>query len=145
LTVTLGGAPNPGDTFSVTPATAPANSSLFGTLDDIIAALKTPADGNPTAKASLANAMSTGIARFQNSLSALTVTQASVGGREQQITALQTTTQNSFLDAQNNLQDVQSADMVSTISQFELTQTALQAAQQSFVKVQGLSLFQFLS
>jgi len=33
---------------------------------------------------------------------------------------------------------------VSAISKFQLTQNALQAAQQSFVKIQGMSLFQYI-
>jgi len=39
---------------------------------------------------------------------------------------------------------VTDVDMVSAISQYQLTQNALQAAQQSFVKIQGLSLFQYM-
>ena len=144
MTVTISGAPNPGDNFSVTPATASANSSLFSTIDSIISALKTPVTGNPSAQASLTNALSTGLTRFQNSLSAVTVVQASVGGREQQLQALQTVTQNNSLQTQSDLSNVTSVDMTSVISQFELQQTALQAARQSFVKIQGLSLFQFI-
>ncbi|RKP44386.1 flagellar hook-associated protein FlgL [Trinickia fusca] len=145
MSATISGAPNPGDTFSVTPSTTPANSSLFSTLDSIISALNTPADGNPAAKATLQNALTTGTSRFQNSLTNITVVQASVGGREQELQALQTTTNNNSLQAQNNLSNLTSVDMVSTISQFELTQNALQAAQKSFVQIQSMSLFQYIS
>lgn len=144
MTVSISGAPNPSDTFTVTPATASANSSVFSTIDSMIAALQTPADNNPAAKATLSNNLATGMTRFQNSLTAITVTQASVGGREQELTALQTTTKNNSLQATNDLSNVTNVDMISAISQYQLTQNALQAAQQSFVKIQGLSLFQYM-
>jgi len=144
MTVSISGAPNPSDTFTVTPATTSANSSVFSTIDSMIAALQTPADNNPAAKATLSNNLATGMTRFQNSLTAMTVVQASVGGREQELTALQTTTKNNSLQATNDLSNVTDVDMISAISQYQLTQNALQAAQQSFVKIQGLSLFQYM-
>lgn len=144
MTVSISGAPNPSDTFTVTPATATTNSSVFSTIDSIISALQTPADNNTAAKATLSNNLATGLTRFQNSLTAITVVQASVGGREQELQALQTTTKNNSLQASSDLSNVTSVDMVSAISQYQLTQNALKAAQQSFVKIQGMSLFQYL-
>ncbi len=144
MSVTLGGNPNPGDTFTVTPSTASQNSSLFTTIDSIISALQTPTTGSTAAGATLANALSTGTVRFQNSLSAISVVQASVGGREQQLNALQTVTQTNYVQTQSDISNVTDIDMVSTISKYQLQQTTLQAAQQSFVKIQGTSLFQYL-
>ena len=144
MQVAITGAPNPGDTFSVTPSTAPQNSSMFSTLDSIIAALQQPVSNNPAAQATFSNAMTTGLSAFQNSLTNVTVVQASVGGREQELQALQTTTQTNSLQAQSELSNLTGVDMVSAISNFELTQNALQAAQQSFVKIQGMSLFQYI-
>lgn len=144
MQVSIAGAPNPGDTFSVTPSTAPQNSSVFATIDSVIAALQTPASNNPAATASLANSLTTGLSALQNSLTNVTVVQASVGGREQELQALQTTTQTNSLQTQSNLADLTGVDMVSAISNFELTQNALQAAQQTFVKIQGMSLFQYI-
>ncbi len=144
MQIAITGAPNPGDTFSVSPATAPQNSSLFSTLDSIISALQQPANNNPTATATLANSLSTGMARFQNSLTNVTVVQASVGGREQELHALQTTTQTNSTQVQSDLSNLTGVDMVTAISKFEQTQSALQAAQQTFVKMQGMSLFQYI-
>lgn len=144
MQVSITGAPNPGDTFSVTPATAPQNSSLFSTIDSVIAALQQPASNNPAATATLTNALTTGLSAFQNSLSNVTVVQASVGGREQELQALQTTTQTNSVQTQSDLANLTGVDMVSAISNFQLTQNALQAAQQSFVKIQGMSLFQYI-
>jgi flagellar hook-associated protein 3 FlgL len=144
MQVAITGAPVPGDTFSVTPATAPQNSSVFSTLDSIISALQQPASNNPTATATLENALTTGMSRFQNSLTNVTVVQASVGGREQELQALQTTTQTNVTQTQSDLSSLTGVDMVSAITKFEQTQSALQAAQQTFVKIQGMSLFQYI-
>jgi flagellar hook-associated protein 3 FlgL len=144
MQVSITGAPAPGDTFSVTPATAPQNSSVFSTLDSIISALQQPANNNPTATASLENALTTGMARFQNSLTNVTVVQASVGGREQELQALQTTTKTNSTQLQSDLSNLTGVDMVTAITKFQQTQSALQAAQQTFVKMQGLSLFQYI-
>jgi flagellar hook-associated protein 3 FlgL len=144
MQVAITGAPAPGDTFSVTPATAPQNSSVFSTLDSIISALQQPANNNPTATATLENALTTGMSRFQNSLTNVTVVQASVGGREQELQALQTTTQTNVTQTQSDLSNLTGVDMVTAITKFEQTQSALQAAQQTFVKIQGMSLFQYI-
>ena len=144
MQVAVTGAPAPGDTFTVTPATAQQNSSVFSTLDSIISALQQPASNNPTATATLENSLMTGLARFQNSLTNVTVVQASVGGREQELQALQTTTQTNSTQVQSDLSNLTGVDMVSAITKFEQTQSALQAAQQTFVKMQGMSLFQYI-
>jgi flagellar hook-associated protein 3 FlgL len=144
MQVSISGAPNPGDTFTVTPATATQNTSVFSTLDSVIAALKQPADNNPTAVATLKNALTSGLTRVQNSMTNVTVVQASVGGREQELQALQTTTRTNSVQTQSDLATLTGVDMVTAISKFEETQSALQAAQQTFVKMQGMSLFQYI-
>jgi flagellar hook-associated protein 3 FlgL len=145
MNVTISGTPNPGDTFSVTPATSSANSSLFGTLDSIISALQTPTNGTPAGLANLTNALTTGTTAFQNSLTNITTVEATVGGREQELEALQTSTSNASVQTQSNLANITSANMVSTITQFEQLQNSLEAAQKSFVQIQGMSLFQYIN
>ncbi|MGX2040111.1 flagellar hook-associated protein FlgL [Methylocaldum sp. MU1018] len=48
------------------------------------------------------------------------------------------------VDTQANLSDIQDLDYAEAISRFNIQQVALQAAQQAYVKVQGLSLFDYL-
>jgi flagellar hook-associated protein 3 FlgL len=45
----------------------------------------------------------------------------------------------------SSLQDLTSINLVSSISQYELTQNALQGAQQAFASIQKMSLFQYIS
>lgn len=144
MQVSISGAPNPGDTFTVTPATATQNTSVFASLDSVIAALKQPADNNPTAVATLKNALTSALTQVQNSMTNVTVVQASVGGREHELQALQTTTQTNSVQTQSDLSNLTGVDMVTAITKFEQTQSSLQAAQQAFVKMQGMSLFQYI-
>jgi flagellar hook-associated protein 3 FlgL len=89
--------------------------------------------------------MNTGLSQLANTLNNVTTVQASVGGREQEVQALQTVTQTNSLQTQNSLSDLTSTDMVSTISKYTLQQAALQASQQAFVQIQNMSLFQYIN
>ena len=71
--------------------------------------------------------------------------QASVGGREQEIKAMQTVMSTNSLQISSNLADLTSTNMVSTISQFTQLQNALTGAQKAFVQLQNLSLFQYIN
>jgi flagellar hook-associated protein 3 FlgL len=44
----------------------------------------------------------------------------------------------------NNLADLISVNLPSAISQYEMTQNSLQAAQQAFAQIQKMSLFNYL-
>lgn len=78
-------------------------------------------------------------------MSNIQVVQASVGGREQQVKAMQTVTSTASVQTTSNLADLTSTDMPTAITQFEQLQNSLQAAQKAFVSVANLSLFQYMS
>lgn len=141
--VSITGAPAAGDTFTVTPATQ-AGTDIFSSIDAAITALQTPVVGTAGA-ANLSNSLSTAMQKVQNAMNNVVTVQASVGGREQELHALQTVTQTSTLQTQSNLSDITQVNLTSTISKYTMTQYALQAAQQGFVKIQGMSLFNYIS
>ena len=143
-TVAITGTPTSGDSFTVKPANQ-AGTDVFANLNAMISALQQPVAGDPAAIANLQNAMNTGLTQLGNTLNNVTAVQASVGGREQEVKALQTVTQTNALQTQSNLADLTSTDMVTTISQYTLQQAALQASQQAFVQVQNMSLFQYIN
>jgi flagellar hook-associated protein 3 FlgL len=130
--VVISGTPADGDTFNVAPATqvpaAQGGTNIFS-----------------TALAALQNTLATGMSQVQNSINNVTSVQATVGGREQQITAMQAVNQNQTLANTNSLDDLTSIDMPSTISKYTQTQYSLQASQEAFVQVQQMSLFQYLN
>ncbi|MGF6264076.1 flagellar hook-associated protein 3 FlgL [Paraburkholderia youngii] len=141
--VQISGTPAANDTFTVQPANK-AGTNVFANLNAMITALQQPVSGNPAAAATLQNALNTGLSQLGNTLDNITAVQASVGGREQEVKALQTVTQTNSLQTQSNLSDLTQTDMVSTISKYTMQQAALQASQQAFVKIQNMSLFQYI-
>lgn len=143
-TVPVSGTPANGDTFTVTPAPQ-AGTDVFASLDSMIAALKTPITGNPVAMAAFSNAMATGATKLSNTMNNVTTIQAGVGGREQEIKAMQAVMQTNTLQVSSNLADVTSTNIVSAISQFSQLQNALTGAQKAFVQMQNLSLFQYIN
>ncbi|HDR9588766.1 flagellar hook-associated protein FlgL [Burkholderia stabilis] len=144
LSVPVSGTPAAGDTFTVTPAPK-AGTDVFGALDSMIAALKVPVSSNTTAAAALANAMTTGTTKLNNMMTNVLTVQASVGGREQEIKAMQTVNQTNTLQITSNLSDLTSTNMVSTISQFLEMQNALTGSQKAYAQLQNLSLFQYIN
>jgi flagellar hook-associated protein 3 FlgL len=145
-TVAISGTPASGDTFTVAPANTgkTSDTDIFTTLDSLVNALKQPAD-SPAQQATLQNALTTAGAKINNTYNNVLTTQTSVGGREQEVTATQTATQTTTTQTANSLTDLVGVNLVSAISQYEMTQNSLQAAQQAFAQIQKMSLFNYLS
>jgi flagellar hook-associated protein 3 FlgL len=147
-TVSITGTPANNDTFTVQPATqvppSQGGTSIFATIQNMITALQAPAD-TPAAQAALQNSLNTGLTQVGNTLSNVATVQATVGGREDQIQAMQTSNQSQSLQNTNSLSDIMSVDLPSTISKYTQTQYSLQASEQAFVQVQQMSLFQYLN
>jgi len=139
--VTISGAPNAGDNFTVAPAARSAD--VFANLDSVIAALQKPVSG-ASDQVNLTNALNTALTQFHNTLNNVTTVQTSVGGREQEVQALQSITQSNNLQTQSNLADLTQTDLTSVISKYTMTQFSLQAAQQGFSMIQKLSLFNYI-
>ncbi|MFJ1213887.1 flagellar hook-associated protein FlgL [Burkholderia pyrrocinia] len=146
MTVAVSGKPAAGDTFAVAPAPqASGGSDVFSTLDAMISALKTPVTSNAVAGAALTNALMTGSTKLGNTMRNVTTIQASVGGREQEVKAMQAVNQTATLQTTSNLSDLTSTNMVTTISQYLQVQNALTGAQKAYVQLQNLSLFQYIN
>ena len=145
-TVAISGTPASGDTFTVAPANTGtiSDTDIFTTLDSLVNALKQPAD-SASAQATLQNALTTAGSKISNTYNNVLTTQTAVGGREQEVTATQTAMQTTSTQTANNLSDLVSVNLPSAISQYEMTQNSLQAAQQAFAQIQKMSLFNYLS
>ncbi|MDN7905594.1 flagellar hook-associated protein FlgL [Burkholderia diffusa] len=145
MKVAVSGTPAVNDTFSVTPAPQASGVDVFSTLDSMITALKTPVTGNPTASAALSNAMGTAATKINNTMRNVTTVLASVGGREQEVKAMQAVNQTAALQTSSNLSDLTSTNMVTTISQYLQVQNALSGAQKAYAQLQNMSLFQYIN
>lgn len=136
------GAPANGDSFTVTPS---ANESVFKTISDMITALGTPiAAGSASGAAQLNGNLTRGIRNLDNALNNILTTRASLGLRLNEIDALQSSGDDLGLQFKQSLSELQNVDYIKAISDLTQQKTYLEAAQQSFVKVSSLSLFNYL-
>lgn len=142
ITFSVKGTPNNGDTMTMKPATQ-AGTDMFANLQTVIKALKAPvvsaADG-----ANLANTIATTNRQFSNSLDNVLTVRSSVGSRLQELDALNTVGTNRNLNYTQSLSALQDLDYASAIGEYYQRQTALQAAQSSFMQIQGMNLFKYL-
>ncbi|MBK1716746.1 flagellar hook-associated protein FlgL [Thiocystis violacea] len=140
ITLTGTGTPDTGDEVIVRPA---PTVSLFDTLDAIATALEAPVS-DEAGRERLAEASSTALLNIDSSNGRLNEIRTSVGLR---LGALDTQTDiNSQrqLDLETTLSEVRDLDYAEAISRFKLQEVVLQAAQQTYVQVSRLSLFDFL-
>lgn len=144
LQVNINGTPAAGDTFKVATAKN-AGTDVFAAISDAIKALNTPVDSaGPVGRAKVLNALSTANRKISNAHDNVLTVRASVGSRLQELGALGTTGNSRALYDKSYLSDLQDLDYASAISEFYQRQTALQASQQTFVKIQHIALFNYL-
>lgn len=134
------GAPANGDTFTVQPST---KQSMFATITNAIAALRAPAD-DAAGKARLGNALSETNENLKSALDNVLTVRASVGARLKELDYLDDSGDGIDIQYATTLSKLQDLDMTKAISQFSQQQVTLQAAQQSFKALSGLSLFNYL-
>ncbi|MFZ5594237.1 MAG: flagellar hook-associated protein FlgL [Pseudomonadota bacterium] len=134
------GTPANGDTFTITPS---ANQDLFTTLENFVAALESPA-GSVLSQVHLNNAINRTLTDLDNGLGNILSVRATVGARLNAVDAQKDVNDGFKLQVQETLSKLQDLDYAEAVSRLNLQLTGLQAAQQSFLKIQGLSLFNFL-
>jgi len=142
LQISISGTPAAGDKVNVATAKN-AGSDVFSAIGDVIKALKTPVNG-PENQALVLNALSTANRKLTNAHDNVLTVRTSVGSRLQELDALAVSADNRTLQDKISLSDLQDLDYGSAIAEFYQRQTALQASQQTFVKIQQISLFNYL-
>lgn len=140
LEMTVSGTPATNDTLGIKPA---RTQSMFKTLDKLIATLEAPVTTDVERKQFTYDL---GVAgqNIDNALNNVLSVRASVGSRLQELDTLDDAGSARDLQYAEQLSDIQDVDYVKAVTELTQKQMQLQAAQQSFVKVSGLSLFNFL-
>ena len=138
-TISISGQPASGDSFTVQPS---SNQSVFKTVNDFVNALNTPVS-TPADRARFNNAASTALTNIDQAMQNFLSVRASVGAREQTIQAQQQSNDDFNTQLTQLRSSLESTDMVKAVSDLSLQMTTLQAGEQAFVKVQGLSLFNY--
>ncbi|BBP03832.1 flagellar hook-filament junction protein FlgL [Sulfuriferula plumbiphila] len=116
----------------------PAGKDIFKTLNDLATLLETPGTTN------LASGLSTANGDITQALDNVLKVRASVGSRLKELDSLDSAGSSRDIQYSQTLSWLQDVDYAKAISQLSQQQTTLQAAQQSFVKIAGLSLFNYL-
>ncbi len=137
ITLTLSGAPVAGDRFTVSTA-----ASTFDVIGNFVNALKS---GVATATTF---ASSQAIAGMDSAQESVSVVRSGVGSRMVEVDTQQTISSNldvQYTDTLSRLEGSDSASLIKIISDLTQQKTYLEAAQQSFMKVSNLSLFNYLN
>ncbi|MFT6770745.1 flagellar hook-associated protein FlgL [Congregibacter sp.] len=134
------GTPEDGD--SITLESAP-KQSIFETLRGIADALEN-SSGSPSGGAAVNNALASGLNNLDQAIGNVLEVQSDVGVRLNRIDSQQSINEEFNLQLQTTLSDVQDVDFAETISKLNLQLVALQAAQQTYVTTQGLTLFNYI-
>lgn len=123
--------------FENIPSSAGGNRSIFGTLKALSDGLAGPFNNDFTGMKEVLADLDTTLGRFLE-------TRTSVGARLNALDNQELQNEKFVIDTQITLSETQDLDYAEAISKFHLQTTALSAAQQTFAKVKGLSLFNYL-
>ncbi|MFW5816559.1 MAG: flagellar hook-associated protein FlgL [Wenzhouxiangella sp.] len=140
VNVTLRGSPEAGDEFIVEPA---ANQSVFATLDELIGTLES-ASATPADAAVQRQGIDDALARLDRIETRFLEVRSDIGGRLNTLDSVEENIAEQSLSLETLVSEVRDLDYAEAITRLQQELVTLQAAQQSFVRIQGLSLFQFL-
>ncbi|HHM06066.1 MAG TPA: flagellar hook-associated protein 3, partial [Gammaproteobacteria bacterium] len=120
------------DVFVNIPEGGGGTRSVFDTLEQLALSLES---NTPNAAA---------VGDLESALNHLDGFRAKVGARQNAIDSHRDFNEDVKLEAQKRLSEVQDLDYAEAISRLNLQQAGLEASQQSFARIQNLSLFNFL-
>lgn len=138
--ISLKGNPDVGDTFTVGPS---GTESMFTTLNNFINALEAP-QTTAVEKALFQNTMARVGASLDQGLQHVLDGRALVGAQMAELESLTAVGEDLDIQYESQISELVDLDYTKAITDLSKNQLQLQAAQQSFLKVTSLSLFNFL-
>lgn len=138
----ISGTPASGDQFNVTPSNT---ENVFKTISDLIDTLNTGViPGNVASTTQYTANVNRALNGLDRSLDNILTVRASIGSRLRQLDAEKTMASDIGLQYQQVLSQLQDLDYNKAITDLTRQKTTLEAAQKSFLQVQGLSLFNYM-
>ena len=131
------------EVFERIPASGGGYQSMFKTLSDLINLLETPIV-TATDKTTLSTGLDTAQVNLSNTLDNVLRIRASAGTRAKELDTLNESGDDMSIQYKQQLSDLQDVDYAKAISDLTQQQTYLEASQKAFLKVQGLSLFDYI-
>lgn len=138
--VTVTGAPAAGDSFNIDDSTS---QDIFTTLDSLIGSLRRPA-GTPAEKARLQSALGGTLQQLDQGMDHLLGIRAEVGSRLSLIDGAESARDALKVELAGSLADLRDLDYTEALTRMNQQLVGLQAAQQSYIKIAQLSLFNYL-
>ncbi len=136
----LTGTPNIGDSFTISPS---ANQDIFTILDNLATALEGGLSG-ASATALFHNAMNRVLADLEQAENKVLEVRGTVGSRLNVLDSQEGSNEDFIINLRASLSRIEDIDFAEAASRLNLELVGLEAAQQSYVRVQGLSLFNFI-
>jgi flagellar hook-associated protein 3 FlgL len=140
LSLAISGAPSAGDQFSVSPS---GTTDVFTAIQSAITALNAGNSGASQASA-LSNALGSVQTVINSAIAGVDSQQAIIGGRQNLLTALESSDAQNKINLQNQLGTLTSTDYTTAISTLQQQMLALTASQKAFAQISGLSLFSYI-
>jgi|GEM_PF-502994 len=139
IEVTLSGNPLPGDSFTLNEQ---EDVSIFATINDAISWME---QGTSTpSQAQRQVSYNTMLDQLNSSMTHITSRRVDSGVRLQALESQENRHLDAALYLETGKSNIENLDFAKAISEFEQSKVALQASQQVFSKVQGLSLFNYI-
>jgi flagellar hook-associated protein 3 FlgL len=140
IEVQLQGTPALDDVFTIAPA---GTEDMFTAMNKLMTALQRPSDSTAQ-NAQFSTDMGSALLQLDNSLERISDVRSEVGAR---LSVLADSTDNQAdrqLDLKTQLSQIRDLDYADAITTLNIQLAGLQAAQQSYAKVSGLNLFNYL-
>jgi flagellar hook-associated protein 3 FlgL len=138
--VSVSGAPAAGDTYTISPS---ANQDVFATVQKLATTLNTGIT-DATSRANFSSDINQVLVSIDQAMNNLTNVRATIGARQNAIDNQQSANSDLITASQTAQSALQDLDYTSAATRLSQQTLALQAAQQSFVKMQNLSLFNYI-
>ena len=136
----LNGQPQAADEFRIAPS---GFQDVFSTLERMIAAVETNATDDAS-RAAMNNRINTELQNIDQALGRVLSVRTEIGSRLAAVESQLDSNAGFALTHQETLASLEDLDYAEALSRMSVEITTLEAAQQSFVRTQGLSLFSFL-
>ncbi|MBL4823338.1 MAG: flagellar hook-associated protein FlgL [Colwellia sp.] len=139
IEVTLSGNPLPGDSFTLNEQ---EDVSIFATINDAISWMEQGTSTSSQAQRQVS--YNTMLDQLNASMTHITSRRVDSGVRLQALESQENRHLDAVLNLETGKSNIEDLDFAKAISEFEQSKIALQASQQVFSKVQGLSLFNYI-
>lgn len=137
----ISGTPNVGDRFIISPS---VNQDIFNTARNLAIALESGVDGSPANLARLNNAVNRFFTDVDQAMDNVNQIRAQVGSRLNALDSQASLNEDFEIELKSTISELQDLDYAEAITRLTQQKLALEAAQQSYSQIQGLSLFNYL-